>query len=362
MKPSSRFGSSVRVLNYLELGSRLDRSGIGTAADHQRAALRTTDVDVVTCPWKGGSPVAGAEYALRGRGGFREYDVAHCNLIGPGSIAVARHARRTGTPLILHAHVTREDFAESFRGSTYVARPLGRYLRWFYSQADLVLCPSRYTKRLLDAYPVDAPVRPITNGVDRDSLAGFESLRDEYRERFELDGMVVFAVGNVFERKGLTTFCELAKETGYDFAWFGPYDTGPHASSTVRYWVENPPENVTFTGWVDDKRGAFAAGDVYLFPTKNENQGIAVLEAMACGKACVLRRIPVFEEFYTDGHDCLMCDSRAEFRAALDRLNDDPDLRRRLGENARETAEKHSLDRVGERLVEAYEDVLDGGT
>ena len=360
VKPLSREASSVRVLNYLELESRLDRSGIGTAADQQRAALRTTDVDVLTSPWKGDSPVAAAEYALRGRGAFREYDVAHCNLIGPGTLAVTRHARRTGTPLVLHAHVTREDFAESFRGSTYVARPLGRYLRWLYSQADLVLCPSDYTKRLLESYPVDAPVRSMTNGVDLDSLAGFESLRETYRERFQLEGMVVFAVGNVFERKGLTTFCELAQATDYDFAWVGPYDTGPHASATVRRWVENPPENVTFTGWVDDKRGAFGAGDVYCFPTKNENQGIAVLEAMACGKPCVLRRIPVFEEFYTDGHDCLMCDTRAEFRTALQRLHDDPDLRRRLGENARETAAEHSLDRVGERLVGAYEDVLGG--
>jgi glycosyltransferase involved in cell wall biosynthesis len=200
----------------------------------------------------------------------------------------------------------------------------------------------------------------VTNGVDTDSLAGFESLRDQYRERFDLEGMVVFAVGNVFERKGLTTFCELAQETDYDFAWFGPYDTGPHASSMVRRWVENPPENVTFTGWVDDKRGAFGAGDVYLFPTKNENQGIAVLEAMACGKACILRDIPVFEEFYTDGHDCLKCETHEEFRAALHRLADDPALRSRLGENARETAAEHSLERVGERLVDAYEDALDG--
>ena len=360
VKPVPREHSHVRVLNYLELESRLDRSGIGTATDQQRAALRTTAVDVVTCPWKGDSPVAAAEYALRGKGAFREYDVAHCNLIGPGSLAVARHARRTDTPLVLHAHVTREDFAESFRGSTHVARPLGRYLRWFYSQADLVLCPSEYTSGLLEAYPVDAPVRAMTNGVDLDSLTGFESFREAYRERFDLEGMVVFAVGNVFERKGLTTFCELARETDYDFAWFGPYDTGPHASPTVKRWVENPPENVTFTGWVDDKRGAFAAGDVYLFPTKNENQGIAVLEAMACGKACVLRDIPVFDEFYTDGHDCLKRDSREGFREALRRLDDDPDLRQRLGENARRTAEAHSLDRVGERLVAAYEDVIAG--
>ncbi|RDZ37619.1 MULTISPECIES: glycosyltransferase family 4 protein [unclassified Haloferax] len=349
----------MRVLNYLEFASQLDRSGIGTATDQQRAALATTDVEVVTSPWPE-SVAAGAAGLLRGDGVVRNYDVAHCNLIGPGSLAVARHAKRNDIPLVLHSHVTREDFAESFRGSTAVAPALGKYLKWFYSQADVVLCPSEYTKRTLESYPVDAPIRPVSNGVDTDALDGFEDLRDEYRTEYDLDGMTVFTVGNVFERKGLTTFCTLAQETDYDFAWFGPYDTGPHASKTVRYWVENAPENVTFTGWIDDIRGAFGAGDVYLFATKNENQGIAVLEAMACGKAVVLRDIPVFEEFYTHGHDCLKCSTDAEFRRALDLLARDPDLRRRLGENARETAAEHSLDRVGDRLVETYEDALAG--
>ena len=360
VKTVSAQPAGVRVLNYLELEGRLDRSGIGTAADQQRAALETTDVSVVTSPWRGGSPPRAIAAGLRGRGAFRGYDIAHCNMIGPGTVAVARHARRTDTPLVLHAHVTREDFAESFRGSTHLARPLGRYLRWFYSQADLVLCPSEHTKRVLGSYPIDAPIRPITNGVDTASLAGFESLRGAYRDRFDLEGLVVFSVGNVFERKGLTTFCRLAEETDYEFAWFGPYDTGPQAAEAVRRWTSDPPENVTFTGWVDDKRGAFAAGDVYCFPTKAENQGIAVLEAMACGKPVVLRDIPVFEEFYTHGHDCLKCSSRAEFREALDRLAADPDLRRRLGENAEATAAEHSLERVGEKLVAAYRRVRDG--
>ncbi|WP_336023854.1 glycosyltransferase family 4 protein [Halobellus salinisoli] len=349
----------MRALNYLELESQLERSGIGTATDQQRAALARTNVEVVTSPWRGGSPLSGVRAATTGDGLFGEYDVAHCNLVGPGSLAVARHARRNDIPLILHTHVTREDFAESFRGSTTVAPALGRYLKWFYSQADLVLCPSEYTKRVLESYPVDAPIRPMTNGVDVDALDGFEALREEYRERYDLSGTVVFLVGNVFERKGLSTFCRVAEETSYDFAWFGPYDTGPHASKTVRKWTSDPPENVTFTGWIDDIRGAYGAGDVYLFPTKNENQGIAVLEAMACGKAVVLRDIPVFEEFYTDGHDCLKCETDEEFRAAVERLAEDDALCERLGENARETAMEHSLDRVGERLAATYREVRD---
>jgi len=348
----------VRALNYLELEDRLDRSGIGTSAAQQRAALASTDVEVVTSPWIDGSPSTSLARALTGDRAFESFDVAHCNLIGPGSVAVARYARRNDIPLVLHAHVTREDFAESFRGSNLLAKPLGRYLKWFYSQADLVLCPSEYTRSVLESYPVDAPIRTITNGVDFSALEGCAELRAEYRDRYDLDGMVVFAVGSVFERKGLTTFCELAQRTEYDYAWFGTYDTGPHGSSTVKYWTANPPENVQFTGWVDDKRGAFAAGDVFLFPTKVENQGIVVLEAMACGKAVVLRDIPVFEEFFTDGVDCLKCSTDEEFEEALARLDADPDLRERLGENAKETAAEHSLERVGDELSAIYDDLL----
>jgi 1,2-diacylglycerol-3-alpha-glucose alpha-1,2-glucosyltransferase len=347
----------VRVLHFLELEGQLDRSGISTSTDQQRQALaEVPDVEVVTSPWGSTAEIPGR--LARGRA-VVDYDLLHLNTIGPASLAMARHARRNGKPLVLSAHTTREDFEDSFRGSNAVAPVLQRYLRWYYSQADVVLCPSQYTKGVLQDYPLAAPIVPITNGIDLESMAGHGTFRTEYRERYDLEGTVAFAVGNVFERKGLSTFCELAEATDYDFAWFGHYDSGPQASPVVRKWTNDPPENVTFSGWVEDKRGAFAAGDVFCLPAKVENQGLVVLEAMACGKACVLSDIPVFREFFTDGEDCLICSDFEEYREALDRLDSNPELRDRLGENAKATAQEHALDRVGEKLSGIYRDLLD---
>ena len=344
----------MRALNYLELEGPIERSGIATAARQQRQALEDAGVEVVTSPWGEGGRLSRLGGAVTGRR-IGTVDVAHCHLFGPGSVAVARHARCRDVPLVLHAHTLRENTTGSWRGAELVAGPLERYLRWFYSRADLVLAPSDWAIERLREYPVDVPMESITNGVDVDALAGFEDLREPARERYDIDGTVVFAVGNVFERKGLSTFCELALATEYDFVWFGPYDRGPHASAAVRRWTGDPPENVQFTGWVDDVRAAYAAGDVYCFPTWSETQGLTALEAMACGKAVVLRDLPVFREYFTDGEDCLMCSDFEAFRDAIDRLAGDPELRERLGAAGRETAAEHSLERVGERLVEVYE-------
>ncbi|WP_204311760.1 hypothetical protein, partial [Enterobacter bugandensis] len=47
---------------------------------------------------------------------------------------------------------------------------------------------SVYTKDVLRAYPVDAPIRQLSNGVDLESMQGYESFRADTRARFDLDG------------------------------------------------------------------------------------------------------------------------------------------------------------------------------
>lgn len=328
----------MKACVYVELESRVSRSGIGVSAQQQRKALRKNGVEV-TDP-----------------GG--DYDVLDLNTVGPWSLRHLRRARRMGKPVVVHAHTTAEDFRDSFRGSNLAAPLVRRYVRWFYNQADAVVVPSEYTRGILNEYPVTPPIHVVSNGVDLDKLSGHEELRDEYRDRFGLDGTVVFAVGHVFERKGLSTFCRLAGDNpDMDFAWFGPVMDNLLGSRETKRWVRDPPPNVEFTGYIEDIRGGFAAGDVFLFPTKEENQGIAVLEAMACGKGVVVSDLPVFREYLTDGEDCLMCGSYDEYVDALERMRDREE-RHWFGDNAARAAERHSLERVGGDLRGVYEDLV----
>lgn len=333
----------MKACVYVELEDRLAHSGIGASARQQRTALEANGVEVTDDPTEDG------------------IDVLDVNTVGPFSLYHIWRAKRRGTTVVIHSHVTGEDFQESFRGSNLLAPLVKRYVRWFYNKADAVVCPSEYTKRILEDYPVEPPIYPVSNGVDIASLEGHEELRDEYRDRYGLSGTVFFAVGHVFERKGLSTFCELAQAfPDIDFVWFGEIMDNLLGSSVVKRWTRDPPDNVTFTGYIEDIRGGFGAGDVFLFPTHEENQGIAVLEAMACEKAVLVSDIPVFEEFLTDGEDCLKASRFDEYADAVERLGEDDELREELGEAARESAEAHALERVGATLKAVYEGLLGG--
>ncbi len=328
----------MKVCIYVEFESKVGKSGIGVSAKQQRKALSDIGVDVVDNPM--------------------DADVLDINTVGPKSFYYMKKAKKKNKTVIVHAHTTSEDFRESFIGSNYVSPLIRVYLKNFYNRADGVIVPSQYTKRILKNYDISSSICVVSNGVDFKKLEGYKELRNKYRERYDLDNLVVFSVGHVFERKGLTTFCRLAKEfPEMDFVWFGPINR--FASLKTRKWIKNPPDNVSFTGYIEDIRGGFGAGDIFLFPTKEENQGIAVLEAMACKKGIIVSDLPVFEEFLDHQKNCLKASIFDEYKQSLKEMKNDK-KRKEFGKKANEEAKKHSLTKIGKKLLEIYQDISNG--
>ena len=288
-------------------------------------------------------------------------DLLHLNNMGPKSVHYARKAQKLGIPVVIHTHQTANDFRGGFAFSDLLARPLEPYLRYAYSLADHLICPSDYNRREVEEY-TDVEKTVISNGVDTSTLEGYETLRTEYLDRYDLEPPVVFMVGHVMERKGLQAFVRTARALpDLDFAWFGyinPLGGGLAGrvleSRTVRRTIQDSPENCTFTGYIEDIRGGFAAGDIFFFPTKNENEGIALLEAMACGKPVLVRDIQTFD-WLDHEENCLKTDTG--FHEELNRLRD-PELRERLGNAAYKKSTEFKLDSVGAQIIDLYESLV----
>ncbi len=329
----------MKVCLYLELERKLRCSGIGSAIKNQRKALDLNNVAYTN--------------NLRD-----DFDIIHLNIIGPKSLYIAKKMKRMGRKVVLHAHVTADDFRNSYRFSNLIAPFLRRYLTYYYNQADLVLCPSEYTKRVLTGYGVKKPVIAISNGIDTSKFQFSEELGSKFRTGFDLEGIVPLSVGHLFLRKGIKTYVNVAGKFPNRFLWVGRRYRKMEEPEVSRI-VENAPKNVTFISFIDDIVPAYCGTDIFFFPSFCENQGIVLLEAAACRRPIIVRDLPVYENWLEDGVNCLKARTDDEFKIKLQNLMEDRNLRDRLAEKAYEMSKGHSLQRVGERLKGIYESLLD---
>jgi glycosyltransferase involved in cell wall biosynthesis len=146
--------------------------------------------------------------------------------------------------------------------------------------------------------------------------------------------------------KGLAEYiaaARLLREEGrdIDFLLAGDPDPGNPAAvpeSVVRSWVEEGV--IQWLGHVDDMPALFGTVDAVVLPSYREGLPKGLIEAGACGLALVTTDVPGCREVVTDGVSGLlvpMKDARA-LADAIAVLQDDPELRARLGLAARERA------------------------
>jgi glycosyltransferase involved in cell wall biosynthesis len=94
--------------------------------------------------------------------------------------------------------------------------------------------------------------------------------------------------------------------------------------------------------------------DVFVLPTK-PGEGIprVLLEAMANGLPVITTAVAGITSLITHEHNGLLVDgdSAGAIAAAIQRLIDDPALRRRLIENGYQTARAHTVERQAEQMM-----------
>ncbi|HLD00032.1 MAG TPA: glycosyltransferase family 4 protein [Patescibacteria group bacterium] len=325
---------------YLEFSRITLEGGIMTAWKTQCNALRAAGVKVVTNP-------------------SEPHDVLHVYLPLLRSRWLVQKYHWMGKPLVTHVHVTAEDFKNSFRGSNLITPLMRWWLTGYYRKGDVILTPTEYTRHLVaDRYHLSKDkMIAISNGIDVAGFSPNKDLREEYRKRYNMKGIVAFSLGWVFPRKGIFTFADVARKfSDTQFFWFG--QSAPKAMTHAPRPI-NPPENANFAGFIDSAKGAMNAGDIFFFPSYEENQGIVVLEAAANGKAILLRDIPVYEGWMKHGENCFKAKTDEEFEKYLKILLNDEKLRKQFGEAARTMVKEHDLIHIGQKLKGIYESVLE---
>ncbi|MEM7482241.1 MAG: glycosyltransferase family 4 protein [Acidobacteriota bacterium] len=342
----SRRASSVHVM---KMCAALSRAGHQVELVTKRSAARqepgvddpfafygvATGFRLTSLPrpaWRGGGLLwaAAQEALLRRRRGTVDLVYAR----DPGG---ARIAARLGMPLIFEAHNVPSGRALD-RLRRLVAAPSLRRL-------VVISAALRGLLAEVDALPVGERTLVAHDAADPPP---------EPHEKSEGGRLQVGYVGHLYPGRGIEIVAELA--TRLPQADFHVVGGRPQDVAAWQSRAERP--NLTFHGFVPPGRLAahYRRFDLLLMPYQHRvavasggsdtaayMSPMKMFEYMATGTAIVSSDLPVLREVLTDGDDAVLvpADEPNAWEAAVRRLADDAEERRRLGRRAREHLLSH---------------------
>jgi glycosyltransferase involved in cell wall biosynthesis len=127
----------------------------------------------------------------------------------------------------------------------------------------------------------------------------------------------------------------------------------------IHCWVEE--SILEWLGHVDDMPDLLRSVDVVVLPSYREGLPKGLIEAAACGLPLVATDVPGCREVVTDGVDGLLVPVRdsGALASAIERLCEDPALRKRLGDAARQKALAEFDERIVlEQTIAVYKELV----
>jgi glycosyltransferase involved in cell wall biosynthesis len=295
--------------------------------------------------------------------GSSRWDVLHLIDFPYAAVLPSLVARMRGRPIL-----TKTTLLEPHQDTSSPGARLLRAVRgWGLRRSDGVVALSEAIALQLRADCGDlVRILRIPNGVDTTLFRpGTAAERSATRRALGLeeDELVVSTCGALIRRKNIVAILRAAgaiRRRPVRIVLAGPPGKEPAYEREIEDAIAGLPDRmqVARTGHIDLEAVArlLSVSDVFVLASRAEGMPNALLEAMAAGVACIATDIPGSRDVLAGGGGRLVpLDDLAALRAALDELADSPDLRAKLGAEARDLVERDfSLASVADRYLDAY--------
>jgi glycosyltransferase involved in cell wall biosynthesis len=266
------------------------------------------------------------------------------------------YGKRHHIPLVASYHTHFDRYLEHYH--LQLAGPLfWRYIRWFHQHCVRTFAPSHETLALLNQQGISG-LRLWNRGVDC-HLFHPGRRHNGVRERYGIQEPLLFLyVGRLAPEKDIHVLTSIMNKL-------------PESLAERIHWLivgEGPMLNemkeagyprVTYTGYLKGEllAEAYAAADLFIFPSSSETFGNVVLEALASGLPAIGARAGGVQEIIRHGENGLLCTPQdaGDFTKAIIALMDNPNLLRSMGAHGRRYAQTQSWDSIFDALLDNYQ-------
>jgi glycosyltransferase involved in cell wall biosynthesis len=300
----------------------------------------------------------------------RDFDVLHIQTPFIAHRAGMKLARRLNIPAVETCHTYFEEYLYHyvpFLPRCLMKAAARHFTREQCNRLDALIVPSRAMQAVLGNYGVRIPATVIPTGLEPQNYGSYS--KHSFREQHGIPPgrPVMIHVGRVAHEKNIPFLLDVLNEVRdvIPAALLVIAGEGPARRSLRRKVAETElGDNTLFIDYLP--RGpalweCYRSGDVFVFASATETQGLVLLEAMALG-------VPVVSTAYLGTQDILAADRGAlvsdgtlsDFTEKVCTVLGRTGLRERLGQEARDYALEWSADAMALRLAGFYADVARG--
>jgi glycosyltransferase involved in cell wall biosynthesis len=233
-----------------------------------------------------------------------------------------------------------------------------------------VIVPTSQIKEVVFKYTPGAKTFMLPTGIDPELFRHDETESAVFRKKFEdlyprLRGkrMLLFA-GRVAKEKNIGFLINILPDILAKFpdvilliAGNGP-DLDFFQDEAKKAGVE---ESCVFTGYLErgDLALAYTIAEIFVFPSLTDTQGLVTLEAMLSGTPVVaIGALGTLMVMNGDNGGFMVKNNERDFTARVLELLEDPELRHRKSDEAREHAKAWSIDELTKKLAAFYESTI----
>lgn len=236
-------------------------------------------------------------------------------------------------------------------------------LKIVYSYADVCIAISPMVEKAIIDSGAKTRVVNISNPVHLETWKRTEENRKNGRKMLRIDEneFVVLGVGQLTGRKGVDDFLDVAEAIPQvKFVWAGgrPFGGFTEGIKRIDERFNNAGSNVLNAGQIalQDMPLIYAAGDLLLFPSYQENCPLAPIEAAACGMPVIYRDIEEYKSLYK--YPYLKSSSIEEFISLTERMITDEQFYNDGLKISEQLLMQFNKEIIREKLITVYQSLL----
>ena len=236
-------------------------------------------------------------------------------------------------------------------------------LRIVYSYADVCIAISPMVEKAIRDTGAKTRIVNIYNPVHINTWKRTEENRKRGRQKLGLteNEFVVLGVGQLEKRKGVDDFLDIAEAIPeVKFVWAGgrPFGRWTEGIKRINERFSNAGKNVVHAGEVnlEEMPLIYAAADLMLFPSYQENCPLAPMEAAACGMPVIYRDIEEYRSLYENPY--IKAGNTKEFIALTKRMIEDRQYYDEGLKISEQLLTQFDKEVIREKLISVYKSLL----